>query len=182
MFLKPSTLSNILCYLEREKHHWRNGEATQTFNKWPEDAQALVRPFLTGSFPTAEVEEQLRQQLQGMLEKPKPAPLPIAPPITAPDTSEAVEQEVGTDDLLPFPGFAGYAIDSWGRPHGISGKGRKLGPLKAEIRYKPRKDRKSRRFIFGYRLRIGGKQIFKSALLCAIARYNAVRAEYEAQV
>lgn len=86
------------------------------------------------------------------------------------------------DSILPFPGFAGYGLDSWGRPHGLSGKRRKRGPLAAILRWKPRKKGQKPRFIFGYRLQVDGKRVFKSALTCAIARSNAERSLWESQL
>lgn len=84
------------------------------------------------------------------------------------------------DDLLPFAGFPKYALDTWGRPHGLGGQGQKRGPLTAIKQWKPRKGQKPR-FIFGYSLYRDGKRVFRSATICAMARSNAERGpEYAA--
>jgi hypothetical protein len=95
---------------------------------------------------------------------------------------EGPEEETADDSILPFPGFAGYGLDSWGRPHGIGGQRRKRGPLAAVLRWKPRKKGQKPRFIYGYQLSVGGKRVFKSALTCGIARWNAQRALWDTQL
>jgi len=97
---------------------------------------------------------------------------------TPAETAKQEEEPEGTD-LLPFPGFKGYALDPWGIPHGLGGQGRKAGPLRPIRRWKPRKDGQKARFIFGYRLSLDGTRVFRSALSCAIARTNAERSEWE---
>jgi hypothetical protein len=82
------------------------------------------------------------------------------------------------DSLLPFPGFEGYVLDDWGRPHGMGKQGQKTGPLAAIKQWKP--GRKPR-FIFGYRLYREGKRVYQSALQCAIARLNVETAPEKAQ-
>lgn len=75
-------------------------------------------------------------------------------------------------DLLPFAGFPKYTLDTWGRPHGKGGQGQRRGPLTAIRLWKLRKGQKPR-FIYGYRLYSGGERVFKSALVCAMARSKA---------
>jgi hypothetical protein len=138
----------------------------------PDDLWDEMAKFETDS---PEFESAFRKHYE-----PKP---PIDPGLLQLAAEEAEIAEIAADDsILPFPGFPGYGLDSWGRPHGVSGKRRKRGPLAAILRWKPRKKGQKPRFIYGYRLSLGGKQLFKSALTCAIARSNAERSLWESQL
>jgi hypothetical protein len=85
------------------------------------------------------------------------------------------------DSLLPFPGFEGYVLDDWGRPHGMGKQGQKTGPLTAIKNWRPRSGGQKPRFMFGYRLYRDGKRVYQSALQCAIARLNAEQTPQKAQ-
>jgi hypothetical protein len=89
-------------------------------------------------------------------------------------TAAAVARGRGSLDLLPFAGFPKYTLDGWGRPHGAGGQGQKRGPL-AAIRQWKLQSGQPPKFIYGYRLYRDGERVFKSALVCAMARSNAER-------
>ena len=89
-------------------------------------------------------------------------------------------KNLAADDLLPFAGFPKYFLDSWARPHGPGGQGKRRGPLAAIKQWKPRKGEKPR-FIFGYSLYRGGERVFKSALTCGMARLAAELAPKKAE-
>ena len=95
-------------------------------------------------------------------------------------TAAAVVQSHGSVDLLPFAGFPKYSLDGWGRPHGVGGQGQKRGPLTAIKQWKLQRGQPPR-FIYGYSLYRDGERVFKSALVCAMARLKAELSPKKAQ-
>jgi len=83
-------------------------------------------------------------------------------------------------DLLPWPGFDGYSLDRWARPHGTGGKGRKKGPLTLDKKWHGKKGEKLE-FKFGYRPYLNGSQVFRSQRTVTLARHNAERARTTGQ-
>lgn len=128
----------------------------------PQELQTALEgadPFNQGEF--------MQAYFRGTAAKPKPPEEPKAEP-----TEPAPE----ADGLLPFSKFPGYALDVWGRPHGVSGQGRKRGPLTPDKHWKPRKKGEKPTFVWRFRLYRDGKRVDRSAKFCMIVRHNAERA------
>lgn len=63
----PSEISNILSYTQRATHHWRSRGANEAFNKLPQEAQEILRPFLTGNYPDEDLQLSLWQKVKAVV-------------------------------------------------------------------------------------------------------------------
>ena len=104
----------------------------------------------------------LADAINSQWNKRHPIPSERKPEIASPDEDSAEDEEEspnGTPFLLPIANMDGYSVDPWGRPHGDKRRGRKAGALALDKFFtsKGRKD-KTRRFVCGYKVRVGDKR------------------------
>ena len=149
-----------------------------------------LRDFITGKLSDiareekqdreqAERAERERRKAETKKAEVKAVPAQAVRPIKTVKEAEPEEPESADPDLLPFASFPGYALDVWGRPHGVSGQGRKRGPLTPDKHWKPRKKGQKPCFVWRYRLYRYGERVDRSAKFCMIARHNAERALWD---
>jgi hypothetical protein len=132
---------------------------------WNETELALeISVCYSGPERNEPTEQECRKMAKAII-KLKPAGLDLRTKSEddgdSPESAEDPAQETapnGTPFLLPIADMEGYSVDPYGVVHADKRFGRKAGPLVPDKFFQSKGKDKARRFVCGYRVRVGGKR------------------------